>query len=59
MNGVCNYLEEEEHRAYTERILLAKKLGEEASTKMLLPLLLMMMLVMGIVLAPAMIGFMN
>jgi len=59
MNGVCNYLEEEEHRAYTERILLAKKLGEEASTKMLLPLLLMMMLVMGIVLTPAMIGFMN
>ena len=47
MNGVCSYLEEEERRAYTERILLAKKLGEEASTKMLIPLMLMMMLVMG------------
>ena len=59
MSGICNYLEEEEHRAYTERILLAKKLGEEASTKMLIPLMLMMILVMGVVLAPAMIGFMN
>ncbi|MBQ2705334.1 MAG: type II secretion system F family protein [Agathobacter sp.] len=59
MNGVCDYLEEEERRAYTERILLAKKLGEEASTKMLIPLMLMMMLVMGVVLAPAMIGFLN
>ena len=59
MSGVSSYLEGEEHRAYAERILLAKKMGEEASTKMLVPLMLMMLLVMGVVLAPAMIGFMN
>lgn len=58
-SGLCNYLEEEEQRAYSEKILLAKKLGEEASTKMLMPLMLMMVLVMAVVIAPAMIGFLN
>lgn len=58
-NEICEYLEEEEKRAYDEKILLAKKLGEEASTKMIVPLMLMMMLVMAVVLAPAMIGFFN
>ena len=51
------YLEEESKKAYEERVLLAKKLGEEASTKMLFPLMLMMLLVMGIVMAPAIIRF--
>lgn len=59
MSGVSVYLEEEERHAYSERILQAKKLGEEASTKMLVPLMIMMILVMGIVLIPAVIGFMN
>lgn len=51
------YLEEESRNAYEERILIAKKKGEEISTKMLLPLIMMMVLVMAIVLIPAMISF--
>lgn len=54
---ICNYLEEESQKAYEERILLAKKMGEEASTKMLIPLMFMMVLVMAIVLIPAVVSF--
>ena len=57
--GVCAYLDNEEKQAYEIRILNAKKLGEEASTKMLVPLILQMLLVMAVVLAPAMMGFMK
>lgn len=56
-SDICGYLEEESRKAYEERILLAKKRGEEASTKMLLPLMIMMVLVMAIVLIPAVISF--
>lgn len=55
--NLCNYLEEESQRAYEQRVLLARKLGEEASTKMLIPLMIMLILVMFIVIAPAMMGF--
>ena len=55
--GLCAYLNEECRQAYDQRILHAKKLGEEASTKMLLPLMLMMLLVMVIVMLPAIIEF--
>lgn len=54
---VCNHLKEEANQAFEQRIILAKKLGEETSTKMLIPLMLMMILVMGIVMIPAIIGF--
>lgn len=54
---LCSYLEEESQRAYEQRVLLAKKLGEEASTKMLIPLMIMLILVMIIVMMPAIIGF--
>ena len=54
---ICNYLEEESRRAYEERIVIAKKKGEEASTKMLFPLMIMMVLVMSIVLIPALVSF--
>lgn len=57
--GICAYLDNEEKQAYEIRILNAKKLGEEASTKMLVPLILQMLLVMAVVLAPAMMGFMK
>lgn len=53
--GLSAFLEEECRRAYEEQIIHAKKAGEEASTRMLLPLMLMMVLVMGIVLLPAII----
>lgn len=53
---LSTYLELESQKAYEERILLAKKLGEEASTKMLIPLMIMLVLVMFVVMAPAFIG---
>lgn len=57
--GLCELLEKESETAFEERRMLAKKLGEEAGTKMLFPLILMMGIVMAIVIAPAIIGFMN
>lgn len=57
MGDICSFLEEESRKAYEDRILLAKKMGEEASTKMLVPLMMMMVLVMIIVMAPAVISF--
>ena len=54
---ICQQLGIEAKQAYEQRILLAKKLGEEASTKMLIPMMLMMLVVMAIIMAPAMMGF--
>lgn len=55
--GITNRLEEECRHAYEQRLQQAKKLGEEASTKMLLPLMIMLSLVMGVVMLPALIEF--
>lgn len=55
--GICIRLEEESRLAFEKRILHAKKRGEEASTKMMMPLMLMMIIVMGMVMLPALIGF--
>ena len=57
--GLIAYLESEEKIAYENKLLQAKKMGEEASTKLLIPLMLQMILIMAVILAPAMIGFMN
>lgn len=57
MLGLCERLEEESRLAYEKRVVQAKKLGEEASTKMLLPLMMMLTVVMGIVILPALIEF--
>lgn len=54
---ICQQLSIEAKQAYDQRLLLAKKLGEEASTKMLVPMMLMMVLVMVIIMAPAMMNF--
>lgn len=43
--------------AFEERKRMAQKLGEEASTKLLLPLMLMMGVVMAIIITPAIIEF--
>lgn len=56
-SDLCQQLNVEAKQAYDQRLLLAKKLGEEASTKMLVPMMLMMVLVMVIVMAPAVMGF--
>ena len=55
-SGLCLQLEEECRQAYEQKILLAKRLGEEASTKMLIPLMCMMILIMVIVILPAILG---
>ena len=50
-------LEKESEDAFDERRLLALKLGEEADTKMLMPMMIMMAIVIAIVIAPAIIDF--
>lgn len=46
-------LDEEVDRVFLERKQTARKLGEEAGTKMLLPMMMMLIIVMGIVIIPA------
>ena len=55
--GLAVRLEEESRLAFEQNILQAKKRGEEASTKMLGPLMFMLVLVMGIIMIPALMGF--
>lgn len=55
--GISIRLEEENRLAFEQSILQAKKMGEEASTKMLMPLMLMLVIVMGIVMLPALLEF--
>ena len=50
-------LEAEMRDAWEERKNLARRMGEEASTKLLLPLLMMLVLVMIIVMVPALMSF--
>jgi hypothetical protein len=55
--GLCQLLEQESQTALEERKALARKLGEEAGTKMLLPLMLMLGIVIAIIMVPAMLSF--
>lgn len=55
--GLLQVLQEEEESAFRERLDLAKKEGEEAGTKLLFPMLLLLIVVMCIVMAPAVIQF--
>jgi hypothetical protein len=55
--GICQLLEQESQSALEERKALARKLGEEAGTKMLLPLMLMLGIVIAIIMVPAMLSF--
>lgn len=50
-------LNEEADRVFAERKNAAKRLGEEAGTKLLLPMMLLLMIVMGIVMIPAFLSF--
>ena len=50
-------LEQEAEEAFEERKNLAKKKGEEASTKLLFPMMLMLLIVMAIIMVPAMMTF--
>ena len=55
--GLCQMLEKESDNAFNERKHIAKKMGEEASTKMLMPLLLALGVVIAIVIVPAILNF--
>jgi hypothetical protein len=55
--GLCQLLEQESQNALEERKALARKLGEEAGTKMLLPLMMMLGIVIAIIMVPAMMSF--
>ncbi len=55
--GLCQMLEQESASALEERKALAKKLGEEAGTRMLLPLMMMLGIVMAIIMVPAILSF--
>lgn len=55
--GLCTLLEQEAETALEERKASARKLGEEAGTKMLLPLMLMLGIVIAIIMVPAVLSF--
>ncbi len=55
--GLCKLLGQEAETAMEDRKALAKKLGEEAGTKMLMPLILMLGIVIAIIIVPAILSF--
>lgn len=55
--GLCELLDKEAQTAYEQKILNVRKMGEEASAKLLVPMMLMLVIVMAIVLLPAFINF--
>ena len=55
--GICQLLSQEAEGAMEERKALAKRMGEEAGTKMLFPLLLMLGIVFAIIMTPALLAF--
>ena len=59
-NGIANIraiLNAEMAQAWEERKNLARRLGEEAGTKLLGPLFIMLIIVMVIIIVPAMLSF--
>lgn len=50
-------LEEEMENAFEERKAAARKIGEEAGTKLLIPLFMMLLIVMVMVSVPAFLAF--
>lgn len=51
--GLTELLEREAEDAFEQRKNLAKKAGEEAGTKLMIPLFLMLIIVFAIVIVPA------
>ena len=56
-DGLLKALKTEEANAFFLRIDQAKRAGEEAGTKLLFPMLCMLLIVMVIVMAPALMQF--
>lgn len=57
VSGLYGLLQDECDNAWNERVNLAKRKGEECSTKLILPLILMLSVVLIVVAAPAIISF--
>jgi len=55
--GLCDLLEREATEAFAERKNMAQRYGEEAGTKLLFPMLLMLAIVVFIIMVPAVISF--
>lgn len=55
--GVIPLLEEEEHEAFEQRKERAKRMGEEAGTKLLVPMIILMVISMLIIVCPAVMSF--
>ena len=51
--GLTSILKDEVEEAFNQRLQTAKKLGEEASTKLLIPMMFMFVIVLTIILVPA------
>lgn len=56
-NGILEALRQEAKNAFEERRNMARKLGEEAGTKLLLPMMLMLGIVMVLIIIPAYFSF--
>ncbi|NBI91283.1 secretion protein F [Lachnospiraceae bacterium] len=56
-NGILDALRQEAKTAFEERKNVARKLGEEAGTKLLLPMMLMLGIVMVLIIVPAYLSF--
>lgn len=57
-NDLLQMLRQEADNAFVQRKSLARKLGEEAGTKLLLPMMMMLCIVMVIIIIPAYFSFM-
>jgi len=55
--GLLGQLELEAVEAFEERKELAKRMGEEAGTKLLVPMMLMLLIVLAIIMVPAFLSF--
>ena len=57
-NGeILKLLQEESSKAFNDRMDTVRKLGEEAGTKLLLPMILMLLIVMVVIMIPAYLTF--
>lgn len=56
-NDLLRMLRQEAENAFAERKSIARKLGEEAGTKLLIPMMLMLCIVMVIIMIPAYFSF--
>lgn len=54
---MLNLLREESDKATLERMSYARKLGEEAGTKLLVPMIMMLLIVMVVIMVPAYLSF--